>query len=90
MPIADTKKCQTLINVIGQEAQAIQIAVAAIKAMRTKFQANDPDVTGTALEGNIAAANTWIDQLDTVANAAVANGFIANISPTHRNTALED
>ncbi len=91
--IADTKKCQTLINVAAQQIAIVRAAIETIKTVRTTFQTVDPDTTGTALEGNLAAINTAISQLDDVANAgangAVWDGMIAAAVPSHRSAALE-
>ncbi len=89
MPIADSKKVQTLVNVIGQQTQVIRDAVDKIKEMRTTFTAVSPDVTGTPLEGNLAAVNSAIDSLDTEIAGPVWTGMIDAICPSHRNKALE-
>ena len=90
MAISDTKKCQTLINVIGQRCIELQAIALDLKAYRTAYIAQSVDPTGTPLEGNVTAASNWIDDVDTAANAAVADGFIANIVPSHGNKALGD
>ena len=89
MAIADTKKCQTMINIVGQQAQVIRAAVTKMKAVRTKFVQINPDTTGTPLEGTTAAVSNWIDTVEATANDAVATGLISAIVPTHRNKALE-
>ena len=38
MPIADTKKVQTMINILAEAAEEARAAVAKMKAVRTKFQ----------------------------------------------------
>ena len=88
MPIADTKKVQTLINAAGQQALLVREAVATMKAIRTLFNTANPDVSGTPLEGNLAAVSNAIDSLDTEISGAVWDGMIEAIVPTHRGEAL--
>jgi len=90
MPIADKKKCQTLINIIGQQAQAVQTAAVIMQEMRAKFIAHDPDTTGTPLEGKVTQASAWIDSVVAAADSVVATAFINAIVPTHRNHALDE
>ena len=90
MPISDKKKCQTLINLVGQKCQTLQAIADELKAYRAAYIAQSVDPTGTPLDGKVSAVSTWIDNVDTAANAAVADGFIANIVPSHRNKALGD
>ena len=85
----DKKKCQSLINEVGQKAEQLQGFVSRLKELRTAYQSQGVDPTGTPLENNVAAVKQWIDDLDTLANSAVANGFIAAVVPTHRGKALE-
>ena len=64
MPIADTKKVQTMINILAEAAEEARAAVAKMKAVRTKFQTHNPSVAGTLLEGNVAAVNSALNALD--------------------------
>ncbi len=89
----DTKKVQTLVNVAGQTVERMRTDMAILLAVRVAFQAANPDVTGTPLEGNLALVNAAIDALDAALNSpphqAVWDGMIAAIVPTHLNDALE-
>ena len=90
----DKKKCQTMINIMGQQALSIRAAIGVMKAVRTAFTTIDPDTTGTPLEGNVQLVNTALNDLDATVNegvnGAVWDAMIAAIVPTHRNKALEE
>ena len=90
----DKKKCQTMINIMGQQARVIRAAIEVMKAVRTAFTTIGPDTTGTPLEGNVQLVNAALNGLDTTvnegANGAVWDAMIAAIVPTHRNKALEE
>lgn len=79
--VNDKKKCQILINEIGLNVQELQVFAARLKVLRTAYQDQTVDPTGTPLDGTVPAVSTWIDDLDTLASSAVAVGFIANIRP---------
>ena len=89
MSVSSKKKCQSFINAMGEAAQDLQAAVLTMKDLRSKYIAQGVDPTGTPLENNVTAASDWIDDLETLANSPVANGFIAAIVPSHRGRALE-
>jgi len=86
--VADSKKCQTLINIVGESVTELKRLATRLKACRTAYQTQGVDPTGTPLDGNIPAISNWIDNVDAVANSAVANGFVDAIVPTHKNNAL--
>lgn len=92
--VADTKKCQTMINVMADQAQAARSALSTMKTVRDLFNAHNPDVTGTPLEGNLSYINTAINDLDTAlnsgANKTVWDEMIAAYVPSHRSKALEE
>ena len=88
MAVADTKKVQTMINIVGQQAQIIRDAVQTMKDVRTTFNAVNPDTTGTPLDGKAAIVSNAINDLDTEASSAVWAQMIAAIVPSHRNEAL--
>ena len=88
MPVADTKKVQTMLNIVGQQAQIVRDAVQTMNDVRTAFNAVNPDTTGTPLEGNAAIVSNAIDALDTEASKAVWTQMIAAIVDSHRNEAL--
>jgi hypothetical protein len=90
MPIADRKKCQTLINVGAESVLVIREAVTRLKACRTAFQTHNPSTTGTALDGNITAINSWITDVENVGDAAVAQALVDAQVPSHTNKALGD
>lgn len=89
MPIADTKKVQTMVNIAGQQMEIIRAAVTTIETVKTAFQTHNPDVTGTPLEGNVAALNAALVALRTEVDKVVWSGLIAAIVPSHRNKALD-
>ena len=86
---SDKKKVQSLINLIADEVELIQGATDRLEALRTKYVAQSVDATGTPLDGNVTAVSNWIDDVRTVADAAIATGFIQHRVPTHRGTALD-
>lgn len=89
MAVSDSKKCQTMINITGQQMQAMQVALTNILAVKAAFQTHNPDVTGTPLEGNVAAVNNWITSAESLLGSAVVSQMIAAIVPSHRNKALD-
>lgn len=89
MPIADTKKVQTMINVAGQQMEIIRAAVDRMEAVKTAFQTHNPNVAGTPLEGNVAALNNALAALRTEVDKAVWTGLIGAIVPSHGNGALD-
>ena len=102
MPIADTKKCQTLINLVANAVDDLRAQITALEAIATRLervrqlyteQAVNP--AGTPLDGKIAQVSTWINsvraviaQVQTVADSPVATAFLANYVPGHRNMAF--
>lgn len=86
--VADTKKCQTLINICAEKVLELTAIATRLESLRTAYQVQSVDPTGTPLDGHVAQVSTWIDAVRAVADSAVANGFIANVVPTHRNQAL--
>lgn len=88
MAIADTKKAQTLINLLAQDAKAIEAIADRLEQYRGLYQAAGIDPTGTALEGNEQAVGDWINSIRAVADSNVTTGLIAAEVPTHRNKAL--
>ena len=92
--VADTKKCQTMITICGQQILVVRAAIDTMKAVRAVFTTINPDPTGTPLEGNVALVNAALNALDGAVNAgannAVWDAMIAAIVPTHRNKALEE
>ncbi len=89
MAQATTKQVQTLVNRAGKKAASIRADIADLKALRAKFMAANPPVTGTPLAGGVAAAlSSGIDTLDTEISKAVWTGLIAAIVPSHSEDAL--
>ena len=90
----DKKKCQTMINIMGQQILVVRAAIDTMKLVRTAFTTISPDPTGTPLEGNVLLVNAALSALDAAVNTgtnnAVWNAMIAVIVPTHRNRALEE
>lgn len=88
MALDDTKKVQTMINIVGQQMLIVQAAVSAILDVRAAYLAAAPDITGTALEGNISAINSAINTINTDANSATWDSLINSIVPSHNNNGL--
>lgn len=82
--VADTKKVQTLIN---RMAEAIEDGRKA-EAVRDAYTAAQPDVTGTPLEGNLPAVDSWLSDFIAILNHPVAQGFIDAKVDSHRGSAL--
>ena len=87
--VADTKKCQTLINICAQQMTAVRAAADTMEAMRDLFVAINPDTTGTPLHGNLATLSNALTALAAEAGRAVWTQLIAAEVPSHRNKALE-
>jgi hypothetical protein len=78
MPISDKKKCYALINAIVTEVERLQTTATRLKSLRTAYVAQGVDPTGTPLDGHVPSVSNWIDDIDTVANNAIVQGFIAH------------
>ena len=84
----DTKKVQTIINVCGEQMQIIRDALAVIQAMNTLFQSANPNVSGTPLQGNVAALGSALASLQAEADSPIWTGLINAVVRSHRNQAL--
>lgn len=80
----DTKKVQTLIN---EAAKAIE-AARKISTIRAKYAASNPSISGTPLQGNGAAINQWLNDLEAVLAQPVADLFVDSKVASHRGQAL--
>ena len=89
MPASDNKKVQTLINICADQMATIRNAVATMENMKTLFQNVNPDVTGTPLQGNLAAFNNAFTALKTETDKAIWTALIDAKVDSHRNQALE-
>ena len=89
MPIADKKKCQTLINVAADAVVDLKAVADRLQAVQAAFVAASPSTAGTALDGNLSAIATWIASVRAAADSAVAAGLLAAKVPSHRGKALE-
>ena len=90
MPIADSKKAQTFINIAAAEVAKLQASATRLAALRTAWQSHSPDATGTPLDGNVVAVSNWIDDVISASNNAVANGLVAHVVSSHRSKAMGD
>ena len=88
MPISDSKKVASAINHVGYAALDVRAAVDKMNAIIVKFQAANPDVTNTPLEGKKAAMLSAITSLDVESAKPVWDAVIDAISPSHRGEAL--
>ena len=75
----DTKKTQSLINAAAVAARDLQAIATKMEGLRTKFQNQAVDPTGTPLAGNVTAVNNWITAIRAVADDAVTAGMIAAV-----------
>ncbi len=89
MPIADTKKVQTMINIVGQEMVAVRESMSRMEAVRTRYNAHSPSTVGTPLDGNLTAVNNAMDALKAEVDKAVWTQMIAAIVSSHKNKALD-
>ncbi len=89
MAINDKKKVQSLINLVAEEVEAIKASADRLEALRTKYVTQSVDATGTPLAGNVSGASNWIDSVRAVADAPIANGFLAHRVLSHRGKALD-
>jgi hypothetical protein len=88
MALSDAKKVQTIINRAADEMTAIRAALVRFQATKALFMAANPDVTGTALEGNTATLNTALGLLQAEADKAIWTALIAARVPSHEGKAL--
>lgn len=86
--VADNKKCQTLINVVATCVNDLQVLSGKLQRCRQAYQDQNVDPVGTPLDGNIPAVTGWIDDVVSVADSPVANGFLQHIVEGHENNAL--
>lgn len=87
--IANTKQVQTMVNIVGQAVADMRVGMTDILAMRTKFQAINPSVVGTPLDGNLAVVNAAITALDNELSKAVWTQMISAVVESHENKALD-
>lgn len=88
--VADTKKVQTLINRAAVQAGIVREAVAALKVLRTQYQAAAPSLTGTPLSNaDVTAISQSINTIDGAIGAAVWDKVIGAVVPTHGGKALD-
>jgi len=88
--VADTKKCQTLINLCAEAASTLQNIASQLETYRDIYVALGIDPTGTPLAGNEALVSAWIEKVKAAAADPVTAGLIAAYVPSHRNEALEE
>lgn len=81
---SDSKKVQSAINRLAD----ILDRMGDVVALRAAFVAANPDVTGTPLEGNKAAVNQLLTDIEALANVAVALAVKAAVVPSHEGRAL--
>lgn len=89
MPLADTKRVQTLVNLCAEAAEQIEAQAAQLEHYRALYVAAKINPTGTVLAGKVTAVSAWIDKVRALANDPVAAALIAAKVPSHRNQALE-
>jgi hypothetical protein len=87
--VPDSKKVQTMINVAAKEMSQVRASVAAIGEVRVKFQTVNPNVTGTPLEGNVAALNNAFIALKVEVDKPIWSDLITAQVPSHEGKALD-
>lgn len=88
MAVSASKKVTTMINRIGYSIIAMREHRDNILAVRAAFQASNPNVAGTPLEGNVTALNNLINALDAELNKPGWDVVVNNIVPSHEGKAL--
>lgn len=86
--VSDSKKIQSLINLVGRSILVCRLERDNILAARSLYQLANPVITGTVLDGNIASINTAINSLDTIVDDVAFNLLVNNIIESHRGKAL--
>lgn len=84
----DTKKVQTMINIVAEQITIIRNAMSTIQDVKSKFQTANPDVTGTPLDGKVSSVNTAISDLQTETDKSIWTEIIDAYISTHRGQAL--
>lgn len=81
MPISPKKLVDHLAWRIAEEAQQHLLkAMEKLLAVKAAFVAQDPDLTGTVLEGKVSDVNAWFIKLQAVCNDSIVTHCIANKS----------
>ena len=86
--VADVKKVQTMINVVGDELSIIKAAVARLENIRARFAAANPSTAGTVLQGNKVILNTALTALVTAVGNPVWDAVINAKIDSHEGRAL--
>lgn len=81
---SDSKKVQSAINRLSD----ILTEMDKVSDLKAAFVAANPDVTGTPLEGNKAAVNQLLTDIEALAGGVVATAVKAAVVPSHRGEAL--
>lgn len=87
--VADTKKCQTMINAAADELENIRAALVRLQVVSGKFSAANPSLTGTALYGKKTALVEGLAALQAAADLEVWTDLIEAKVPSHRGEALD-
>lgn len=84
----DTKKVQTMINIVAEQITNIRDSMSTIQDVKSKFQTANPDVTETPLDGKVSSINTAISDLQTETDKSIWTEIINAYVSTHRGQAL--
>lgn len=85
----NTKIVQAFIQAVKEVVDKVQAADTLAQAYKTKWVALNPDLTGTNLtQAQVTAVNTFIADLNTLANSAVATTINSKNQPSHGTVAL--
>jgi hypothetical protein len=90
MVLANTKHVQAFVQAVKEVSDLVIQADALAQDYKTKWQAINPDLTGTNLTaGQVSAVNNWITSLNTLRNDAVVTTIQGKDQPSHGTKALE-
>lgn len=87
--VSDTKKIQTMINVLADQMTIIRSAVDTMVAVKTAYISINPDTTGTPLDGNVSTVNSALKALKTQTDSSVWTAMINAKVLSHRGEAIE-
>ena len=83
------KIVQAFIEAVNKVADIVEQADSLAQDYKTKWIALNPDLDGTNLtSGQVSAVNTWITNLNDLANDAVVNIARSKRQPSHGSGAL--
>lgn len=89
MSLSTTKTVQAYIQALNEVVVLLKQADVKAQAYKALFVSKNPDLSGTNItQAQINAVNTFISDLNTLANGAVATTIQNKNIPSHGTTAL--